>query len=197
MDVLLNIVKERGIVKLIYDYKISLEHTEILLKYCKTKTLKNEKLKTNIKWHSLSKSSEELPEDFLIENFKYLKWKLILKNKKITKNFLKRFEDEIDWYWVTLNLENIVSNKIIITDFHTYIHFPDLILNYDFPENILDEYHDFLLKGINDGDFSNFFKTMKIYDKTDNFSEADEYVKDVEREIFSIMLEYLEYFKND
>lgn len=108
---LIDIVKEKGIVNIINDYKKQMEYLTIIDKY----TIDNEK--TN--WYKLSNNENNLDIYFLelYENKVY--WTSISYSCNLTIEIIRRFADKLQWMHITSRYYSI--SETFIEEFEHYI----------------------------------------------------------------------------
>ena len=110
MNYIIDIVKEKGVAKLIISYKKRFEWAEIIQKY----TIGNN---STTDWVSLSKN-EELEEDFIHEFRDDVSWLYVCIYQSLSERFIERHKSYILWRRILWEVYGFIStqNTIALVD---------------------------------------------------------------------------------
>lgn len=113
MDIILNKVKEQGVVDIIYDYKKDLEFEDILDKYYND-------------WELIS-CQRDLPFQFIKDNKENLNMYLFSRFHRMTDEILEEMKDQLNWDAIVASYQ---LTKPQVEKFSNYINFKELYIKF-------------------------------------------------------------------
>lgn len=108
-SILLNIVKEEGIVRLINEYKSSC----IIEKYMG----KNYDDFSKENWDDIS-HKYRLSEDFIDEFREKVNWRYISQRQTLSENFIRKYQDKVNWQFIPVAQK--LSNDFLLEFLHKF-----------------------------------------------------------------------------
>lgn len=120
-DILIDFVKEKGIVKIIMEIKKHMEYREYIDKFNSNwEQISNQKLsldfirmhKDKLNWYFIQMYIN-LTDKEIIEFQDHIKFDEFCPNSTNTPNVIKMFEDKINWDFVFSHLDNLTDDMII------------------------------------------------------------------------------------